>query len=57
MWHQDDDKDVTAETDKPPETSVAIEWPKGAKEGEREDLIARFDKIIRGELDDYLLQV
>lgn len=54
MWHQDDDKETTTETDRLPETSVAIEWPKETKDGEREDLITRFDRVVRGELDDNL---
>lgn len=54
MWHQDDDKEATKETEKPPETNVAIEWPKETKEGEREDLITRFDRVVRGEFDDNL---
>lgn len=52
MWHQDDDKEAAAET--PPETSAAIELPKETKESEREDLITRFDRVVRGELDDSL---
>ena len=45
MWRQVDDKETTAETDnKPPE-------PKETKEGEREDLIARFDRVVHGESD------
>nr|XP_012215294.1 PREDICTED: uncharacterized protein LOC105667817 [Linepithema humile] len=48
---RDDDKEVTAEMDKPQEPIVAAEKPKETKESEREDLITRFDRVIRGELD------
>lgn len=51
MWRQDDDKETTAEMDKPQESIVAAEKPKETKESEREDLITRFDRVIRGELD------
>lgn len=48
---QDDDKETTAETDKRPESTVAVEQSKETKESEREDLIARFDRVVRGESD------
>lgn len=51
MWRQDDDKEATAEVDKPQKSIVAAEKPKETKEGEREDLITQFDRIIRGEFD------
>lgn len=51
MWHQDDDKGTTAETDKPSESTVAVEQSKETKESEREDVIARFDRVVCGESD------
>jgi len=54
MWHQDDDKEVTVEMNKSMEPIVIIEKPKEIKDGEREDLITRFDRIVRGESDSNL---
>lgn len=54
MWRQDDDKEATTETNKPPEPIAVTEGPKETKEGEREDLITRFDRLVRGEFDDNL---
>lgn len=52
VWCQDDDKKIIAETDKPPpESIVAVEQSEETKESEREDLIARFDRVVRGESD------
>lgn len=51
VWRQDDDKKIIAETDKPPESIVAVEQSEETKESEREDLIARFDRVVRGESD------
>lgn len=51
MWRQDDEKEATTETDKPPEPMVAVERSKETKEGEKEDLITRFDRLVRGESD------
>lgn len=57
-WRQDDDEEAITETDKPPEPVVEAEEPKETKgedlersDYESEDLIMRFDRIIRGELD------
>ncbi|XP_072750300.1 uncharacterized protein [Anoplolepis gracilipes] len=47
----DGDKETTEEMNKPPKSTVAIEESKKTKENEREDLIARFDRVIRGESD------
>lgn len=51
VWRQDDDKKIITETDKPPESIVAVEQSEETKESEREDLIARFDRVVRGESD------
>lgn len=57
-WRQDDEEESITETDKSPEPVVQAEKPKETKaedleksDYEREDLITRFDRIIRGELD------
>jgi hypothetical protein len=52
--YQDDDKEVTVETNKSMEPIVIIEKPKEIKDGEREDLITRFDRIVKGESDSNL---
>lgn len=51
VWRQDDDKKTTAETDKPPESAIVVEQSHETKDSEREDLIARFDRVVRGESD------
>lgn len=58
-WRQGDEEEATTETDKSPEPVVEAEKPKETKtddleicsDYEREDLITRFDRVIRGELD------
>lgn len=57
-WREDDEEETTAETDKLPELVVETEEPKETKEEklerpdyEREDLITRFDRVVRGEFD------
>jgi len=49
VWHQDNDKGT--EPNKLPESTVSVEQSQETKESEREDLIERFDRVIRGESD------
>lgn len=49
LIYQDNDKET--EPNKPPESTATVEQSKETKENEREDLIARFDRVIRGESD------
>lgn len=54
LGHQDDDKEPVKEQPKSEGTIASLQKSDETKEAEREDLVARFDRVVRGDPDETL---
>lgn len=52
LGHQDDDKEMVKERPNSEGTISSLRNTGGTKEDEREDLVTRFDRVVRGDPDE-----